>query len=699
MRATYLALAVAMAVASTPAEAQTYRIEWELAYPFRLFAPYSAPDTEKFFAPEFSAAMAKSWKPRRDLYVWEACKADDRPILCSENYVGAGRITRQRSLMKPKLLDAEGNGAIWEALLKEGTRYNSRLEPFGPDPKSRAFDQLVRLPGDSAKHPVLLTLTLEGKPLPTEAVCLWAVDGAEQAGSCTEFAAEFTRTADPAAQGSTVSVKVQDLPDANVPALASDETRVRERLILGIGDSFASGDGNPDIPFWHGKKTSKLTSDKWPERSVVGSAEASIDGAQWFDRRCHRSLLSSQTRAVVQLAALYPKEEFTLLPLACSGAEVGEGLLGRYEGVEAVGDRNSPQSISQFNQAMLELCAEFTDADYKMRLAEPAKAADYLLTCKALKRPVDAILLSIGGNDIGFSRLVEYAFMSGINSGDGSTLANLYPFREKYSPAAARAKLGNLKTSLERLAATLKSSFEATPTIVTSYPTLMTKSSYNSRQVCGVGNGLPGGLASGLERIPTNQPLQYDIAVVRQLEDVAKSLNETLAGVGAGWHMVTAHEAMFRGGHGLCTPGCVAHEPTGAAPWMLPNCTTYPGASANMFFEGLLDPRRALADPASGRKGLTTFESYNAFARTQRYVRTANDVAVIVNQQLPQRVARKSCQDMLGSISAGFLTASCAELLKELEALRGGAAHPNSYGAAVLADSYLAELKKVLELK
>ncbi len=130
----------------------------------------------------------------------------------------------------------------------------------------------------------------------------------------------------------------------------SAQVYVRDFLIAGLGDSNGSGEGNPDVP-----GTSPL----------------------WEDRRCDRSVNSFEPRAALMIDTYNPQTSVTFVHLACSGASVPQGLTGPYRGINDPGGAPIPSQLSQLDQ----------------------------LTGK---RGVDALLLSIGVNDIDFSPLVQF---------------------------------------------------------------------------------------------------------------------------------------------------------------------------------------------------------------------------------------------------------------------------------------------------
>lgn len=116
-------------------------------------------------------------------------------------------------------------------------------------------------------------------------------------------------------------------------------------LIVSIGDSVASGEGNPD------------------RRGRFGEQPV------WHSPRCHRSLISGHGRAALAIERDDPDTDVGFVALACSGATVWEGLLGEYRGQAA--------QVTRVNEL-------------------------------AKRRVPDAVLLSVGANDSLFAPLVSF---------------------------------------------------------------------------------------------------------------------------------------------------------------------------------------------------------------------------------------------------------------------------------------------------
>ncbi len=135
---------------------------------------------------------------------------------------------------------------------------------------------------------------------------------------------------------------------------------VDDRLIVALGDSIAAGEGNPD---------------------QVGG---------WLDPPCHRSAEAGFQQAAAHLSRRSPRRSLTFVSLACSGAEVQEGLLRPYAGVDP-----DPRVGSYSPQVV--------------RLAQLARS-------RAAGKPsgsVDAVLLSVGANDVRFSAIVKACAVPG----------------------------------------------------------------------------------------------------------------------------------------------------------------------------------------------------------------------------------------------------------------------------------------------
>jgi len=112
--------------------------------------------------------------------------------------------------------------------------------------------------------------------------------------------------------------------------------------------------------------------------------------------RCHRSMLSGQARAALMLEKADPHTSVTFLHLACSGATIAEGLNGKYGGQD-LGGILDPLLNPKINSS-------FTGIPAQPKIVPQLDAA----VQKILGREVDALVISIGGNDVSFSDIIKY---------------------------------------------------------------------------------------------------------------------------------------------------------------------------------------------------------------------------------------------------------------------------------------------------
>jgi hypothetical protein len=248
------------------------------------------------------------------------------------------------------------------------------------------------------------------------------------------------------------------------------EIKVEDKLIVSIGDSFASGEGNPDVPveLYHAKAIAPYTS---PKAGATGDhnfglpyrvAEAGTY-AKWLDTRCHRSMYAPPTRAAIALSFAADRHHaITFLTFACSGAEITNGLFWPQDGVECSdqpvlrGNRRrfmEPQIGAVVNalarsQGWAKYEGPSLDPDDRFRneeLRDGSRILSFGLTREGRKRradanlqqkrclawpgqipsmsmtpelrrssfvrPIDALWLSIGGNDMGFAEIAARAVL------------------------------------------------------------------------------------------------------------------------------------------------------------------------------------------------------------------------------------------------------------------------------------------------
>jgi lysophospholipase L1-like esterase len=220
------------------------------------------------------------------------------------------------------------------------------------------------------------------------------------------------------AWGTIVAVAV--LAVAWVVAAPAGARRLHARsssaIVVGLGDSLASGEGNPDVPVQNGKP------------------------AQWENRRCDRSNKSFESQVADRLKNRNPNTPVKFLYLACSGASIVKGLLGPYAGI---------------NPSNPDLPAQVTEAK---RLVGDQKA--------------DAVLLSIGVNDLEFGAVAFFCASSGKN---GYCPDNKYKNGLTLSQWMAQ-QLKELPGRFDRLAEALKPLVADDRVFINEYPDLVSMS-------------------------------------------------------------------------------------------------------------------------------------------------------------------------------------------------------------------------------
>jgi len=447
------------------------------------------------------------------------------------------------------------------------------------------------------------------------------------------------------------------------------ETRVvvQDLLIAAVGDSFGSGEGNPDLPvrfsreraadYANPKKVVDLIG--YPARSgawrQIGDKDFIEENARWLDQACHRSLYSHQLRAALGLALEDPHRAVTYVGLACSGAEITTGLFLRYKGNEWV---PHPPDLSQLSAIVEAQCpdGEAVDVDlpeaYHMNGAIPDLQGGLVLKrCDQEKaRKIDLLLVSIGGNDVGFSRLVANAVLA-----DKSNLKRLGGWiGQVYGKAEAEIQLKLLDDRYKALNRAVHNLLhipwgQSDRVILTSYPGLALLD--DGKSVC------PDGRA-GMDVLPdfvlSRSKAAESTVVADHLHRIMRKSAKT-----HGWSFVERHRATFQG-RGICAGFT---------------------ESAFSIAEDLRLPRRS-----NGAWEPYNPADYQAYAPRQRWFRTPNDAFLTANVHVAGSVMQKALK--LESLSwFQVLVASTYS----------GAFHPTAEGHAAIADSVIERARAVIE--
>jgi lysophospholipase L1-like esterase len=511
-------------------------------------------------------------------------------------------------------------------------------------------------------HPVTVQLTGQ---IPVGATCAWSFDDGEGPRQSTFDCAEPVNLRARYGRATVATVEVSSGLEA--PQRVATEIMVRDIFIAGLGDSIASGEGNPDRPI-------ALSDEGFCFRSYLGTAGAQYyrpsragykggraceapdtlqvwqrQSALWFNSACHRSLYSYQTRTALALAVQYPHIAVTYLPLACTGATIPDGLFGSQRARECPPTKSASSCLGTVNAQLAELREAVTAA--KRRQPE---------------RKLDLILLSIGANDINFSGLVADVIVD--------TPTERVLFRRT-------GVMGSVDDSRAALVRDLPQSFsklrEALKPLVGDMSRVVYVSYANP--TLGAGAPCPGGRA-GFDIHPSfNAQTQRLANVSNYVENEflpqLKALGLCQSGVlcrdpgGDRMTFVDAHQAAFAD-HGFCARA--QNDPEFDR-----ECFSPKGES--------FDPDIVTAANQPMLCGRSAGE-YRAYLPRARWIRDANDsyfAAMTYPQGLPSSSQPADIHDATWGI---------------LSAVYGGAVHPSAEGHAAMADAALPAVASVLQL-
>ncbi|WP_408602191.1 hypothetical protein [Pseudomonas sp. PLMAX] len=305
-------------------------------------------------------------------------------------------------------------------------------------------------------HDILLTY----KGATAGASCQWSINGAS-VGAATSCDKPATAINVDEKKPFTLAVSVDGGPAQTLP----EKQQIETRLIVAVGDSFASGEGNPD----HAAITNTL-----PEKGSKRENKTSVESlswafapnmsnrrftqsADWWDTTCHRSFLSWQSLYALRQAVDNEHMVVRYASFSCSGAEVYDGFFraqidppvnlgdgrvrksserdgGNILTREASREDKGPQtwafvkdtstktslSKSQLNATIALLCEGQTSKGAStprktqkqgLRDGSPYYGDFEYDRCDGKTRKPDELLSSFGGNDFGFSGVVMWGLI------------------------------------------------------------------------------------------------------------------------------------------------------------------------------------------------------------------------------------------------------------------------------------------------
>ena len=513
---------------------------------------------------------------------------------------------------------------------------------------------------------------------------------------------------------------------ATVTRTAPDGTQAsitvapKDRLVIGFGDSFTSGEGNPE-------RTALFSGAPWTGGNLPARDPdpVSLSGrdtrAQWTDRWCHRSAYSWQIRTTLAAALSDPRQSFTVLPYGCSGATIPEGVLYGYNGVEwsAASDKGVVGSRSEIGLAYQEICrpeafrsycasgapwcgrtdpptAQQEQAPGFYESAAPALRRS-VMRCgpnNVFKRSADALLIDIGINDVGFSGWASSIILQDpvLRAAAG---ASSPCFDGTARCAATKALFGRLESRYGLLRTVLDQyllpDFGVDPShvIVAVYPPALeneqgafcpqdnaglTIATFPPTLFASPCSGSVAPTAGALAQYPASDGVERDV------EQARVKLNESLATFAlrppANFDVVNAYTSAYAS-RGVCaTTDPQSRPPTGAGCFTtvdLFNLRCAPGA------ESMHVPRAGpLSSACPG--DLSAFlpfppGRFEPYRSRTRLFRTLNDVFLAINQR-PENALDQNAFGVLDI--SGRAT--------------GGAFHPTAEGHAIIANETTPDL-------
>jgi hypothetical protein len=384
---------------------------------------------------------------------------------------------------------------------------------------------------------------------------------------------------------------------------------------------------------------------------------------RWLSPDCHRSQYGYPFRVGLQMAMEDPHRSVTLVSLACTGAEITEGLFLEKKSREGAGN---PMVRSQLDQLADLICRSPQGRTQRMTYNLPTYASGSVQVSNTpvskawcapseRKRPIDTLLLSIGGNDVGFSPLMVYAMTE--TAGDLAPIASLLGKQIRFSPQVSRAYMEQLDERMVALRDALRDGFGVQPANVlqTAYEPIQFD---ETGAMCGaqptLGLDVHKKLALSRERLGETVSFLNDFfARTACITNARSGSCPALAtGAGTGFRLITDHQSEFTK-RGLC-----ARDPK------------RPQADG----EAMAMPRRWL-----GKEEFTPYSpaAYLPYASRWRLFRTPNDAFLTANVH-----------------ATGFTQ---FDILQPVyAAMYSGAVHPTAEGHAIVADHVVRHVRTLV---
>ena len=711
LAATTLAAVFSIGISTTPSKSA--EILWKVESPFRFFKRESS---FAMYERAFDAARGNAEQALPEKIIWKTerrlndpdCKDSSNPSACAataRHRYEVSRLGWAAQTVNFTCYDRNARPRHYMTTCERQYSWGSAREDYVL-PEAHTVDLWL-------SHEVLAGLPAG------DCIWTWTPRRAGMAGETRKQACNaklvirrLPYSLDHNASGAVVKVRLPDGREFTDP-----DVSVQDLFIVALGDSFMSGEGNPDRPVTFSAsremvydptnsdtrdvaanasrsiqrafETASAPTDFNPKalpkrfmedeqkdliyRPNSNEFEAAFDkaGAQWLSVDCHRSQYGYPFRVGLELALENPHRSVTLASFACSGAEIVHGLFAEMDAREKFNEPHGAKVVSQFDQLSDLICrggaagrtasASYTLPVYSSGSTSISEQTFTKRWCppSSRKRPIDLVLMSAGGNDVGFSALAMYAITN--SADDLAPIAGWIGSQIRYSPQVARAYMGVLDQRFRAVKQALSDGFGVAPGRVL-------QNAYEQIQFDETGG--PCGMQPTLG-LDVHPKLAYNRDRVVEVSRFAQDLQVRLAciddakkpgcpaglatGAGTGFRLVTDHLGEFAK-RGLC-----ARDP------------------AHAFID-----QKMMGMPRMSRAS-QEFEPFSPaatipYAHHWRLVRNPNDTFLMANTHREGI----SLFDLLQPAYA---------------ALYSGAFHPTAEGHAIVADHVIKHAREILDAK
>jgi hypothetical protein len=688
-------------------------IVWEVQSPFRFFKKASA-----FAMHEraFDAVRGKPGTPLPGNVVWRTERRLNDPDCADKSSPARCEATARKGFERSRL--------GWAAQTLDSVCYERNSRPFRyPQVCDRQYSwgtakEDYILPD---AHTVDVTLSAERLAEAANGECTFAWAPRAGAGkgesvkqSCKKafVIKRVPYSQDARASGATVKVTMPDGRELTETVIVEDV------FVVAMGDSFMSGESNPDKPVTfsasremvYDPTVANAREDQFAARSVkerakaggfgLASGDSNFDvkslprrvmadeasgliyrptsrefqsafdkaGAQWLSADCHRSQYGYPFRVGLAMTLENRHRAVTLVSVACSGADV-TGLFTDHDARERIKEPGGAKVPPQLDQVADLICrngrqgrtqsASYTLPVWKYGSTGVSAQTVNKQWCPPAnrKRPIDIVLLSIGGNDIGFGALAMYAVTD--SAGDMAPIASLVGSEIRYGPAVARTYLGHLDKRIKAVRDALTDGFGVDPSRVL-------QNAYEPIQYDETGSYCGAQPTLGMDVHPSLkvskarliEASEVSLDLEKRLECMASTRNRRdcpaglATGAGTGFRFIKEHTAEFNK-RGIC-----ARDPT-----------------------RLLVDQAAMKMPRRSR-ATADFEPYSPsaalpYGHRWRLIHNPNDAFLTAN-------THKEGISPFDVLQPAY------------SALTSGAFHPTAEGHAIVADHVMRHVRAVL---